>query len=70
MPDPALERLDVPADHLQHIIEIVSLQLTDLAVQIVDDLLRIFDAGALLPRTNNSPARFTSSCFQLLIIVG
>src|SRR6478609_5422577 len=27
-------------------------------------------AGALLPRANNSPARFTSSCFQLLIIVG
>jgi hypothetical protein len=27
-------------------------------------------AGALLPRANSSPARFTSSCFQLLIIVG
>ena len=27
-------------------------------------------AGALLPRPNSSPARFTSSCFQLLIIVG
>src|SRR4051812_40769342 len=26
--------------------------------------------GALLPRANSSPARFTSSCFQLLIIVG
>src|ERR1700751_1034034 len=27
-------------------------------------------AGALLPRANSSPARFTSSCFQSLIIVG
>src|SRR5580704_11710992 len=27
-------------------------------------------AGALLPRANSSVARFTSSCFQLLIIVG
>src|ERR1700736_5784075 len=27
-------------------------------------------AGALLPRANSSSARFTSSCFQLLIIVG
>jgi hypothetical protein len=27
-------------------------------------------AGALLPHANNSPARSTSSCFQLLIIVG
>src|SRR4051794_38628741 len=27
-------------------------------------------AGALLPRANSSPARFTSSCFQPLIIVG
>src|SRR5207248_10196157 len=27
-------------------------------------------AGDLLPRANNSPARFISSCFQLLIIVG
>src|SRR6202012_653506 len=27
-------------------------------------------ACALLPRANNSPARFISSCFQLLIIVG
>src|ERR1700730_13447443 len=27
-------------------------------------------AGALLPRANSSPARVTSSCFQLLIIVG
>src|SRR5580692_723303 len=27
-------------------------------------------AGALLPRPNSSPARFTSSCFQLLIIGG
>src|SRR5262249_48350554 len=27
-------------------------------------------AAALLPCANNSPARFTSSCFQLLIIVG
>jgi hypothetical protein len=27
-------------------------------------------AGALLPRASSSPARFTSSCFQLLIIVG
>jgi hypothetical protein len=27
-------------------------------------------AGALLPRANSSPARFTNSCFQLLIIVG
>src|SRR5580693_6843449 len=27
-------------------------------------------AGALLPRPNSSPARFTSSCFQSLIIVG
>jgi hypothetical protein len=27
-------------------------------------------AGALLPRPNSSPARFTSSGFQLLIIVG
>src|SRR5438132_4376934 len=26
--------------------------------------------GALLPRANSSPARFTSSCFQPLIIVG
>jgi hypothetical protein len=24
----------------------------------------------LLPRANNSLARFTSSCFQLLIIIG
>src|ERR1700751_5958038 len=27
-------------------------------------------AGALLPRANSSPARVTSSCFQLLIIIG
>src|SRR5260370_18469402 len=27
-------------------------------------------AAASLPRPNSSPARFTSSCFQLLIIVG
>jgi hypothetical protein len=27
-------------------------------------------AGALLPRANSSPARYTSSCFQPLIIVG
>src|SRR5580692_9344029 len=27
-------------------------------------------AGAFAPRANSSPARFTSSCFQLLIIVG
>jgi DNA-binding transcriptional LysR family regulator len=27
-------------------------------------------AAALLPRANNSLARFTSSCFQLLIIIG
>src|SRR5690242_7406602 len=48
----------------------LDLQLPDLAVQIVDHLLRIFDPGDLLPRANNSPARFISSCFQLLIIVG
>jgi hypothetical protein len=28
------------------------------------------EAAALLLRANSSPARFTSSCFQLLIIVG
>jgi hypothetical protein len=27
-------------------------------------------AGALVPRANNSLARFISSCFQVLIIVG
>ena len=46
----------------------LDLQLPDLAVQIVDHLLR--SAGALLPRANSSPARVISSCFQLLIIVG
>ena len=48
----------------------LDLQLSDLPVQIVDHLLRVLDRGALLPRANSSSARFTSSCFQPLIIVG
>jgi len=48
----------------------LDLQLADFAVQIVNDPLRICHAGALLLRANSSPARVTSSCFQLLIIVG
>jgi hypothetical protein len=46
------------------------LQLTDLAVQIVDDLCPSSAAGTLLPRAKSPLARFISSCFQVLIIVG
>jgi hypothetical protein len=44
-------------------------QLPDLAVQIVDHLLRILGRRCLAAARKQSPARFTSSCFQLLIIV-
>jgi hypothetical protein len=46
----------------------LDLQLSDLAVQVVDHLCASSTAGAFLPRANSSAARFTSSCFQLLII--
>jgi hypothetical protein len=45
-------------------------QLADLAVQIVDYLLRIHARRRLAAARKQLPARFTSSCFQLLIIVG
>jgi hypothetical protein len=46
------------------------LQLANLAVQIVDDLLRILGRRHLLPRANSSLARFINSCLQVLIIGG
>jgi hypothetical protein len=45
------------------------LQLADLAVQIVDDLLRIVDRRRLVA-THEQLTRFISSCFQVPIIVG
>jgi len=48
----------------------LDLQLPDLAVQIVDHLLRIRGRRRLAAAPEQLPARFTSSCFQLLIIVG
>jgi hypothetical protein len=41
-----------------------------LRCQIVDHLLRIFRRRLAAARKQLAPARFTSSCFQLLIIVG
>jgi hypothetical protein len=39
-------------------------------MQMGDHLLRLVTVGALLSRANSLLARFISSCFQVLIIVG